>query len=519
MGSNLIKVPYDKVPRVQAALYSIDANGRLTGYLGSAVRLMDWLIAPKHVVAPYEKVAILVLKPNQTPEAHQIKTKLFDEIDGDIVAARLDEAVFSRLGLVKASIATMEGEMIVSVCSTSKEPEMSFGTVSHDEKIFGSVVYHGSTKGGFSGSAYIAGKQLVGIHLGGGVMNYGVAASYVAALLRKHESTAEWLEKVRRQKGNRLKYQRSKFNPDEAIVFVDGRYHTIDLSLLEEDEETPMGDIYAPDTLKVPEVNLDPMFPPQYVDIARPIVEAINEGTAELQSKNLQLAEQCSAEQAEAFMQRYNHILADIDERMLLLQSLQDSVGNRYREVQRLLMETPKDAESRKVLVAENEGLKKEAMQIKKLKTDANVEISSVRAIPKPAKRAKAKKERAAIIEKVSAEFNLQEVAQALIEAGLVAKLEIRDPADKKGLVVAHPVGSAVTIPASAGEDPNGGLTNAWGFTESVWNSLPPDSQKIFIGRELTLQRLTSPSVTMEECKRHLENFSIQPGSFHSREF
>ncbi len=435
VGSNFTRVSCQKIPRTQIAVYSVNENGRLIKYLGVATRVLDWLVVPHHVIVSEDVIALLSMKTDP-PTSFKMATEKFELIEGDLAAVRVSESDFSQLGLTKAGIATVDGESMVSICSASKEPEMSFGIMSHDQKVFGGVVFHGSTKGGFSGAPYMLGKQIAGIHLGGGVMNYGVSASYVVALLQKQEDTAEWLQKVRRKKGP-VKYQRSKFNPDEAIVFVDGRYHTVDLSLLEMDEEEPAGDVYMP--VRELEVNLHENFPPQYVDTVKPIVEGVNTITQEIQTKNAEVAEQCSAETAEEYLERHAKLMSQLDEKIMLLQTLQDGVSNRYRELQRLLTEMPSKDEGRAVVVKENEQLKHELSMIKRLKTDVNVEASLAKAIPKSVRKAKAKGHRASILDKITAEgIVLDDVIQGLVDKGLVVR-------------AAQPVGNVATTSASEG--------------------------------------------------------------------
>jgi len=431
MGSNFTKVPRNKIPKVQVPVYAVDGDGKLTKYLGVAVRILDWLVVPTHVIVSEETVAMLSMATDP-PIPYKFEAKSFEGIEGDLSAMRMAEKDFSKLGMTKANLATMEGDSMVSVMSASKDPEVSFGTLLHDTKVFGGVLFRGSTKGGFSGAAYMIGKQLAGIHLGGGVVNYGMSATYIASLLQKTEATAEWLDRIRRKAGP-LKYQRSKFNPDEAIVYVNGRYQVVDLSMMEEGDIVE--NLSVPNPVREVEVNVGESFPPQYRDVVEPLVGGINTITAELGSKNLEVAEQCSATQAEEYKTRHAELMSVLDEKFALLQSLQDSVSNRYREVQMLMTKTPKESD-RTVLVEENEKLKKELTEIKQLKTSANVEASSVRAVPKSVRQALAKGERATLLDKLVLQgFQLRDVEQAFIDRGTVVR-------------VAGPVGDAATTSA-----------------------------------------------------------------------
>lgn len=438
MGSVFLNVPISKIPKTQVALYSVDLDGRLQRYLGVGTRIMDWLVVPYHIIKADETIAALAMTPTHS-DAFKFDTSQFDVIDGDVAAMKLSEATFSRLGMVKATLAPIEGEMIVAVTSSSKEPQTSFGTLLNDKYVFGGVVYRGSTQNGFSGAAYMVGKSIAGIHLGGGQTNYGVSATYVLALLQKPEDTAEWLQRIRKRRGP-LKYQRNRYSPDEAIVFINGRYHTVDLALLGEDYEEERSET-VPVNLDIPvrtvEVNLSENFPPQYRDIAEPIVEVVNEVSAEIQSKNLEVAEQCSAEQAEDYLKRHAELMSQLDEKTMILQALQDSLSTRYREIEKMLTQIPKKEEGREVLVKENEALKKELTEVKQLKTSVNVETSSLKAVPKTVRTGKAKSERSDILDKVLANGVVLDVLiKALEDRGLVTKVAVVKTSDVEPIPV-----------------------------------------------------------------------------------
>jgi len=442
VGSNFTTVPRSKIPKVQAAVYSVARDGKLSRYLGVATRIGDWLVVPQHVIAAEEVVSLLSMATDPAL-SYKIETINFEPIEGDLSAMKLSEEGFSKLGMVKASMASMDGSTMASVTSSSKDPEVSFGTLTHDTKIFGGMIFQGSTKGGFSGAPYMVGKQIAGIHLGGGVVNYGLNATYIFALLQKPEETAEWLLKLRKKNGP-LRYSRSKFDPSEAQVFVYGRYHTVDIALLEGDIEEPAGEIYMPNREVEVEVNVAQSFPPQYLNVAGPLVDTLVEATNDLMlmkatmvPKNSLTAELSSAD-AEAYIVRLMGHMEKIDEKTALLQGLQNSVSDRYREVQMILAKLPKGSESREEVVKENEKLKEELREIKQFKTSANVETSLLRAIPKPVQQARAKKEaRRELVTKMQMTPNdLESTIQALVEAGIVSR-------------VAGPVGNAEITTAS----------------------------------------------------------------------
>ncbi len=420
IGSNFTSVPISKIPRVQLPLYSVDESGNLHRFLGSAIRVGDYLVVPYHIIVAFDVVAGLVMA-GRLPKPYKLDTKDFVKIDGDVAAMKMAESTFSVMGLVKAGIAPVESDMMSSICSSTKEPEISFGLVMNDKKVFGGLIFHGSTKGGFSGSPYMSGSQLVGMHLGGGMVNYGVSASYIHALLVKPEDTAEWLQRVRRRRGP-LIYQRSKFHPGEAIVFVNGKYVTVDLDVLEEEDVQEDGKVTS-EEVRFGEINRAENFPPQYCDTADMVVTAINGAVLEHQERSLNLtaAGEYPADQADQYLEWHQKMVSQLDEKVMLLQSVADSLSNRYREVERLLLTVK--GEGREAVVAENEQIKKELTAVNKLKKDANVEISSVKVIPKEVKKAKASKANASLLDQVAVHYSIEKIIRALEERGLVKKI------------------------------------------------------------------------------------------------
>jgi len=157
---------------------------------------------------------------------------------------------------------------------------------------------------------------------------------------------------------------------------------------------------------------------------------------------------ECSATQAEDYMKMYNAMMERMNEATMLLQSLQNSVSDRYRESQVLVTKMKKSDEGRKVVVEEIEKLKKELTEIKSLKTFVNVEASSVKEIPKPVKRAIKRKEAMnlglSIIDKILAMgLDLQDVGTAI------------DQYKASKMAAAEPVGNVETIRATLTEAAN----------------------------------------------------------------
>lgn len=430
---------------------------------------------------------MLFVPYDETKRTLRFDTTSVEVLDTDVCVARLDEQTFSQLGLAKPTIGLLDDTMtnMAQVTAGHKELLTSFGALTVDPNIFGGLIYHGSTQSGFSGAPYCRGSQLLGIHLAGGMLNYGVSASYILALTRKPESTAEWLEKIRKR-GGKIKWRRSPYNPDEVVVEVDGQFHVVDRDMVEEEEQedetteqrrnyvqrvaasAATRDSYfeglgkksrerliratglnramyadalpqrstGEEELERYEKGMDDYAPEVYQDgvISRPVYEddakrfasEVDEIVVEQQSKNVQLAEmkEVSAESLKNYEIRHQKVLDQLDEKVMLLQELQNSVADRYREVQKLLMEVPKGSTSRTPIVQECEQLKTELTIINSAKKHANVRVSSVKAKPEAVRKAKAAQEGATIYDRMRAQGFVEEdvrKAYAVIQQRIAA--------------------------------------------------------------------------------------------------
>ncbi len=470
IGSVFCSIPLCKVPKFQAAVYSMNAKGQPMDYKGVAVRMDDWLIMPQHIYVTAEKLLLMTYGKTK-PNVLLVETSKFMTIEADIGAIRLGEADFSILGLVKPRIGTVEEKVHATISSATKEPEMSFGILRGDKEVFGGVLYEGSTKYGFSGAAYHSGNQVYGIHLGGGVLNYGMNASYIMALLSTQETTAEWLEKIRRAKGGKLQYRRSPYDPGEVVVYVNGRYHVVDRADIEDDDEDvedDMGDqydaggpeegstglgyrqqdrqklklvkgrtlrgefttVFANSTSGMRERDVEMMRakvePPHYDDVEADSVSAISE---KIQSKNAQVAEMqdISAKHLEELDQFRRVMLDQLTEKYQEIKGAADNVATRYREVQKLLTEVPKTEKvARQDLVQENEMLKGRLTELNKLLKDANVKKASAQAIPKAVKAAKNRVAGADLLnkfDKAMVGYDRKDLINALVAAGVVTSV------------------------------------------------------------------------------------------------
>lgn len=429
IGSNVTKIPRENAPKVQVGVYSVKLDGALEYYLGCAVRLDDWLVTPWHVISSHTTIAVLSNSNNGKPYAVKMAVKNFEFVEADLVSIRLSEADFSKLGLVKAGIASITSKTPAVICNSSKEPQQAIGSLMNDPVVFGGMLFRGSTERGFSGAPYMIGKQIAGIHQAGGQNNYGFNASYILTLLKRPEETAEWLLKTRRKVGG-IRYERSKFDPRDAIVCIDGLYHLVNIKDIDMDVDKSV--VFEPAKERepeiVPEVAISQTFPPEYQDEAEFIETLTNEATDAMHSKNLEVAEQCSAIEAEMYMNAYHRNMEKLDQVAGLLTTIHRKVSERFRNLQTLLAQTPRsEKELRKPMIEESDLLKKDLSEINHLRTSVHVESSAVREIPKNVKKAIVKKTNSdLLIQVVDHGMKVEELITALVDAGMVERLAVK---------------------------------------------------------------------------------------------
>lgn len=100
-------------------------------------------------------------------------------------------------------------------------------------KSFGSVVYSGSTCGGFSGAPYHSGRTVFGMHTGAAAVNFGYEAGYLRVLtVRKEDSEDQYIRRLYRD--GKLSYKISPFDPDDVFVRSGTGYISVERQRFEE---------------------------------------------------------------------------------------------------------------------------------------------------------------------------------------------------------------------------------------------------------------------------------------------
>lgn len=209
---------------------------------GNGVKLADCFLTSGHVIRGFDKIRV---------------KSLFKEEDLDV--DRFEEVGCFDLMRVKAkALANMPSAKLNTVAPGASGDfvyindghQQSIGLVSENPNVFGSVIYSGSTKAGFSGSAYFVNKMISGIHVGASSVNMGACAAYVAFLLKrldssvvKPEDSEDFLKKLFK-KGVKHTAHRSMYDPDEVDIKINGKYYRMNA-----DEYYAMQDNDVPDEI------------------------------------------------------------------------------------------------------------------------------------------------------------------------------------------------------------------------------------------------------------------------------
>lgn len=216
-------------PKVQAVVGRV--NGGVFELHGSAVRINEYLVVPAHVVSSaLDDERKIFVKGLQG--VLSIGVEDFIQLDTDLMAVKLTEVQFSRIGIAICNICESipeRGEWVDIVGVLDKG---TVGKLTHDATCFGKAMYYGTTAAGYSGAPYMKGNQVVGIHCWGGRVNGGYSASFVKMLLnslesRLYEDSADFVRNVK--KSGRVKRSDVKHihGYDEVQIRYNGQYHRV----------------------------------------------------------------------------------------------------------------------------------------------------------------------------------------------------------------------------------------------------------------------------------------------------
>lgn len=209
-------------PKCQTVVGYYDEDNGVFKVHGCAVRVGDFILLPDHVFSQ-ESAAHVKLSNGKY---HDLRSDPFIVIETDVVAVRCEPAVLSQLGLAKV---LLQHEMSEYGIGVSVVGALGLGTTGRLRPgDFGRVIYDGTTRGGYSGAAYMQGSRLVGIHQHGGQVNGGFSISYLWACLNYEiniveETSKEWLEGCLRS-GKKVYVDAAWGAMDSKRINVSGRY-------------------------------------------------------------------------------------------------------------------------------------------------------------------------------------------------------------------------------------------------------------------------------------------------------
>nr|QUS52863.1 hypothetical protein 1 [Hypera postica associated sobemovirus 2] len=209
-------------PRFVAGIYGI-LRGRTEKILvATAWRYGNWLVTAGHAIhdTSFEE---MVIEAGGT----YFKSPEWTDIGPDVSICQYQ----NEWGMKSAKIDSVDKPVHAQVFAAVVGQNSSFGVLKHAPEVArGFVVYEGSTRPTFSGAPYYNGLRVLGMHLGGGVANYGYSASYIDMLIRRfrrpESSELEFIRRILRSaRRSEFEYDRQL---DETYVRVGGRYMVID---------------------------------------------------------------------------------------------------------------------------------------------------------------------------------------------------------------------------------------------------------------------------------------------------
>lgn len=216
--------PTESKPSFQASVWvKIDGQWRLSG---EGFRSGKYFITAAHVLVSDE---IRIMTGTISEE---VTRQQFEIMSVDIAVMVLSPQAISKLSLSSARFGpAVEQKFMAEVYAGGYK---TLGFVDPFDA-FGYVRYNGSTKHGFSGAPYVAGKNtVIGMHLASSGSNVGFDGAFMAAILRSlDEASDDWLlDQVKSGFVKKLQFQQSPVSPDEYMVKVRGKYILCDSEVM-----------------------------------------------------------------------------------------------------------------------------------------------------------------------------------------------------------------------------------------------------------------------------------------------
>lgn len=202
---------------------------------------IPFLLTAEHAIGCYpdgfsimgKAGTVFINMPNGSSDDSISSGRECHQLDTDVVAIRLSPNEASKAGVSRAQVLPILPNTGAAASICGADGGGSVARLNHGYS-FGSLVYDGSTVGGFSGAGYYCGKQLAGIHLSGGAVNGGYSAqcAYITlAYILNHsfEDTPDFLKKTF-QENVPIWEDEMWGHSDTVRVRIRGRYHIVERS-------------------------------------------------------------------------------------------------------------------------------------------------------------------------------------------------------------------------------------------------------------------------------------------------
>jgi hypothetical protein len=224
----------------------LDEKGTFIGY---GIRFEAGLVLPHHVWQCARNGFLIGPTGKQVGLEGQLRI-----ISTDLAIVDIPNKYWSTLGVKVAkpipvagnTFAEASGNPLLDDGIVQLQGHRSFGYV--EPASFGMLHYGGSTRRGMSGCGYYVGDKLAGLHIGGGLVNHGYAATFVQAMTSHGESTEDYLLDLVKRRKRGLDYRRVPGLVGEVVVCLPGGKYTV----MEEDDAQELG-VLGDEMFKSPE--------------------------------------------------------------------------------------------------------------------------------------------------------------------------------------------------------------------------------------------------------------------------
>lgn len=219
-----------QAPKFQIAVYVQDPISQEMVSVGQSFRVVNYLITAKHVVENHSTIYLRALEGSFIP----ILVESFIFKSHDTAFVELPLSYWSKLGAASSKL----HKSIISNTTVhiAAHGEGTIGSLKPLTSGFGSVIYGGSTKPGFSGAPYYVGNVVLGMHTNGGTINAGVSSAIIAAILTNFvrpedtdDSTIRRLIADAQRTGNKIQARRHHSDWNDLYVSHGKGYTIVDL--------------------------------------------------------------------------------------------------------------------------------------------------------------------------------------------------------------------------------------------------------------------------------------------------